>query len=46
MRKGPDCNYVLAPNAADHGSWSRSGKIKDWEIGICCFLAEHTVFKE
>ena len=32
---------VLASSAVDHGFETRSGQIKDDEIGICCFSAKH-----
>ena len=33
---------VLASSAVDHEFEHRSGQIKDYEIGICCFSAKHT----
>jgi hypothetical protein len=32
---------VLALSAVDRGFEPRSGKTKDYEIGICCFSAKH-----
>ena len=32
---------VLASNAVDRGFKPRSGQIKDYKIGICCFSAKH-----
>jgi hypothetical protein len=32
---------VLASSAVDRGFEPRSGKTKDYEIGICCFSAKH-----
>jgi len=29
----------------DRGFEPRSGQIKDYEIGICCFSAKHTVLR-
>jgi hypothetical protein len=34
---------VLPSSAVDRGFESRSGKTKDYEIGICCFSAKHAV---
>jgi hypothetical protein len=34
---------VLPSSAVDHGFEPRSGKLKDYKIGICCFSAKHTV---
>jgi hypothetical protein len=34
---------VLASSAIDSGFERRSGQTKDYEIGICCFAAKHTV---
>ena len=31
---------MLTSNAVDHGSETRSGQTKDYEIGICCFSAK------
>jgi hypothetical protein len=33
---------VLASSAVNHRFEPRSGKTKDYEIGICCFSAKHT----
>jgi hypothetical protein len=33
---------VLASSAVDHGFEPRSGQIKDYKIGICCFSTKHT----
>ena len=33
---------VLASSAVESGFESRSGKAKDYEIGICWFSAKHT----
>ena len=32
---------VLASSAVDHGFEPGSGQTKDYEIGICCFSANH-----
>jgi hypothetical protein len=32
---------VLASSAVDYGFEPRSGKTKDYKIGICCFCAKH-----
>jgi len=32
---------VLSSNAVDYVLDSRSGKTKDYNIGICCFSAKH-----
>jgi hypothetical protein len=32
---------VLASSAADRGFEPRSGQIKDYKIGICCFFAKN-----
>jgi hypothetical protein len=32
---------VLASNAVDLEFESRSGQMKDYKIGICCFSAKH-----
>ena len=37
---------VLASIAVDRGFEPRSGQTKDYEIGICCFSAKHTVLGE
>ena len=34
-----------ASSAVDCGLEPRSGKIKDYKIGICCFFAKHTAFR-
>jgi hypothetical protein len=36
---------VLASSAVDRGFESRSGKTKDYEIGICCFSAKHATLR-
>jgi hypothetical protein len=36
---------VFASSAVDRGFEPRSGQIKDYEIGICCFSAKHAVLK-
>ena len=36
---------VLASSAGDRGFESRSGETKDYEIGICCFSAQHAVLR-
>ena len=36
---------VLASSAVDCGFEPRSGQIKDYEIGICCFSAKHAVLR-
>jgi hypothetical protein len=36
---------VLASSAVDCEFESRSGQIKDYEIGICCFSAKHAVLR-
>jgi hypothetical protein len=36
---------ALASSAVDHGFESRSGKTKDYKIGICCFSAKHTALR-
>ena len=36
---------VLASSVVDRGFEPRSGQIKDYEIGICCFSAKHAVLK-
>ena len=35
----------LASIAVDHGFELRSGQIKDYEIGICCFSAKHAALR-
>ncbi len=32
---------VLASSAVDRGFEPRSGQIKDYRIGICCFSVKH-----
>ena len=34
---------VLASSVVDCGFESRSGQTKDYNIGICCFSAKHSV---
>jgi hypothetical protein len=34
---------VLPSSAVDCGLETRSGKTKDYKIGICCFSAKHAV---
>ena len=36
---------VLASSAIDRGYELRSGQIKDYEIGICCFSAKQAVLR-
>ena len=36
---------VLASNAVDRGFEHRSGQIKDYKIGICCFYAKHVALR-
>ena len=36
---------VLASSAVDRGFKSRSGQIKDNQIGICCLSTKHAVFR-
>ena len=36
---------VLAFSAVDRGFEPRSGKIKDYEIDICCFCAKHATLR-
>ena len=36
---------VLAWSAVDHGFVPRSGKTKDYKIGICCFSAKHAALR-
>ena len=36
---------VLASSVVDCGFESRSGQTKDYNIGICCFSAKHSVFR-
>ena len=36
---------MLASSAVDHGFKSRSGQIKDYEIGTCCFFTKHTALR-
>ena len=36
---------VLASSAVDCGFEPRSGKTKNYEIGICCFSAKHTALR-
>ena len=37
---------VLASSAVDRGFEPRSGKTKNYEIGICCFSAKHTALRK
>ena len=36
---------VLALSVVDHGFEPRSGQIKDYKIGICCFSAKHAALR-
>jgi hypothetical protein len=36
---------VLASIVVDRGFENLSGQTKDYEIGICCFSAKHTVLR-
>ena len=36
---------VLASSVVDHGVDPRSGKTKDYKIGICCFSTKHTALR-
>jgi hypothetical protein len=36
---------VLASSEVDRGFGQRSGKTKDYKIGICCFSTKHTVLR-
>jgi hypothetical protein len=36
---------VLASRAVDRGFQPRSGQIKYYEIGICCFSAKHAALR-
>ena len=36
---------VLVSSVVDHGFEPRSGQIKDYEIGICCFSAKHAALR-
>ena len=36
---------VLASSAVDRGFEARSGKTKDYTIGICCFSAKHAALR-
>ena len=36
---------VLAPGAVDRGFEPRSGQTKDYQIGICCFSANHATLR-
>jgi len=36
---------VLTSSAVDRGFEPRSGQIKDYKIGICCFSAKHAALK-
>ena len=37
---------VLASSAVDREFVSRSGQIKDYDIGICCFSAKHAALRK
>jgi hypothetical protein len=37
---------VLTSNAVDRGFETRSGQIKDYKIGICCFSAKHAALRK
>ena len=36
---------MLASSAVDRGLELRTGQIKDYEIGICCFSAKHATLR-
>ena len=36
---------VLASSAVNRGFEPRSGRTKDYEIGICCFFAMHAALR-
>ena len=36
---------VLSSSAVDRGFEPRSGQIKDYAIGICCFSAKHAALR-
>jgi hypothetical protein len=36
---------VLSSSTVDRGFEPRSGKTKDYKIGICCFFAKHAVLR-
>ena len=36
---------MLASSKIDRGFEPRSGEIKEYEIGICCFSAKHAAFR-
>jgi len=36
---------MLASSAVDRGFGPRSGKTKDYKIGICCFSAKHAALR-
>jgi len=36
---------VLASSAVDRGSEARSGRTKDYKIGICCFTAKYAALR-
>jgi hypothetical protein len=36
---------VLASSSVDRGFELRSGQTKDYEIGICCFSAQHAALR-
>jgi len=36
---------ILISSVVDRGFGLRSGKIKDYKIGICCFFARHAVLR-
>jgi hypothetical protein len=36
---------ILTLSLIDHGFKPRSGKTKDYKIGICCFSTKHTALR-
>ena len=36
---------VLASSAVDRGFENRSGQIKDYKVGVCCFSVKHTALR-
>jgi hypothetical protein len=36
---------LLASSGVDRGFESRSGQIKDYDIGICCFSVKHATIR-
>ena len=36
---------LLASNVVDSGFEPRSGQVKDYKIGICCFSAKHAAVR-